>query len=352
MNLARTYLETAYADSLFTRDRVEKLEAAGMLRWAKARLVQLESVGESFAEPGASPVDAALALEAQEIAQFTAWREELGAKTNDPGLEKVPLVLVELTTPQAVTIHQVDNSDAIALDRRMTGFLGGVAVWAYIAVGLQQRGVEPLEANLVFIRALADHVLLNYSNLPLSNDFEVRELQMQAQLGTIDRNMMRQVAQLAAKFVLYHELGHVHLKHFASGQAGPVAGDSARISAFESTEMEFQADAFAKQHLTDPNGSVTAAIVATVAPRIYCLLLAMKEAMLPGAGEVAETMARDHPLGSERAARLRGTELPPAYVRGWETLLAMPDLLESIYKSQGFQEAARMFSAQIALTAY
>jgi hypothetical protein len=348
MNLAKAYLETAYPDSLFTRDSMEKLEAAGQLRWATMRLMQLESAGESFAQSGASPVDAALELEAQEMAQFIAWREELVEKTNDPGLREVPLIFADLDTPQAVTVHQIDNSNAIALDRRMTSFLGALTTWAYLACGLEQNGADPIEARSTFMRALADHVLLNYSKLPLSSQFEMQELQIQQVLGKANRAVIRQGALLAAKFVLYHELGHVHLKHFDSGQASRVGADNSEISAFLSIDMEFEADAFAQDHLTDPNGSVTAAIVAKVAGTTYCLLLAMKEAMLPGKGEMAETMTRDHPPSFERAAKLRQNDLPPAYMPEWAPLLGVPELLGSLYQNEGFKEAARRFASRAA----
>ena len=140
------------------------------------------------------------------------------------------------------------------------------------------------------IRSALLTVLLNYSGLPVSSEFETRELQLQGLLGKVDHSVIRQAAQLAAKFVLYHELGHVHLKHFDTGQASRVvAAESEEISAFRSITIEFEANAFAREHLTDPNTSVTAAIVAKVAPAIYCRLLAMKEAMLPGTSGMSQS---------------------------------------------------------------
>src|SRR5712692_8111861 len=175
MNLARTYLETAYRDATYTRAHQEKLAAAGLLGWLEILMKNLEEQGESFVPAGTSVIDAAVKLEELQMAQFVEWREQLAQKVGNPALRKVELVFVELSTPQAVTIHERDNSYAIALDRRMTTFIGALARWAYAAKGLELSGLNPLEARVMFIDMLGKHVRATYTKQPLPQDIEERE---------------------------------------------------------------------------------------------------------------------------------------------------------------------------------
>jgi hypothetical protein len=349
MNLAKAYLETAYPDVRFARDHMKQLETAGLLEWTKVLLKHLEAAGENFAQTGSSIADAALELEAQQMAQFVSWREELAEKVNNPALRNVELVFVELSTPQAVTVHEQDNSYAIALDRRMTSFLGAVTAWAYMATGLELHGASHIEARSLFLQMLADHVLLTYTKQPLSTDLEQRELMLDQNLGQLDRQLIRSAAALAAKFVLYHELGHVHLEHFNSGQANRAAApNTAEISAFRQHNIEFDADVFANEHLMETEGNIAAAVVSKVAAPIYLLILAMKEAMLPAMGAAVEARAREHPPSADRAERLSGNKLPPAYLPQWGIYFEVPVLLKSVYESSPFQAAARFFASRIA----
>jgi hypothetical protein len=76
MNLAKIYLETAYPDIRFQRAHMQQLEEAGLLEWLKILLKHKEARGENFAPAGTSVVDAALELEARQMAQFIAWRDD------------------------------------------------------------------------------------------------------------------------------------------------------------------------------------------------------------------------------------------------------------------------------------
>jgi IrrE N-terminal-like domain len=344
MNLARTYLETAYPDISYTRAHMQQLEAAGLLGWIKVLLRHLEAQRQNFVAPGTSVADAALALEEQQMAQFIAWREELIGKVGNASLRNVELVFTELTTPQAVTIHEQDNSYAIALDRRMTTFLGAVTTWAYTATGLEMNGVPPSKSRSLFLEMLANHVIVSYTKQPLPPDLEERELALDQNLGELDRQLIRNSAALAAKFVLYHELGHVHLLHFEKGEASHSIG-TAEVSTFHQHAIEFDADAFANEHLMDKEGNMAAAVASKVAAPIYLLLLAMKEAMLPASDASIEARVRDHPPAAARARKLSQNKLPPAYLPQWEIYFQVPALLQLVYESSSFQAAARFFAS-------
>jgi|HubBroStandDraft_5_1064220.scaffolds.fasta_scaffold09499_1 hypothetical protein len=345
MNLARTFLETAYPDASFTRAHMEKLEAAGELRWLKVLMERLERTGDNFAPPGMSAVDAAVELERLQMVQFIQWREELARKVNNPALLDVELVFVELATPQAVTIHERDNSYAIALDRRMTSFLGALTAWAYVATTLELQGVSARDARLTFLNALSDHIVLNYTKQLPSANLEERELMLDGSLSELDRRLLRDASSLAAKFVLYHELGHVHLKHFEDGQADhALSVKTAEVSTFEEHNIELDADAFANEHLMDKDGTVISAVAAKMAAPIYLLILAMKETLLPSASVGIEDRARKHPPSAERAEKLIPAELPPAFIDQFEVYFLMPKLLSAIYSSGSIQGSAGYFA--------
>jgi len=348
MNLAKVYLETAYPDASFTRAHMERLEAAGQLEWLKVLAKRLEAQGVSYVRPGMSVADVAVEMEAQEMAQFASWREELAGKVNNPALRDVELVFVELATPQAVTVHERDNSYAIALDRRMTSFLGVLTAWAYVATSLEMKGVRPLDARLTFLNALSDHVTLTYTKQVPPADLEKRELMREEHFDDLDRHLIHDAASLATKFVLYHELGHVHLGHFDSGEANRATpADTAQISTFHEHNIEFDADAFANEHLMDRDGTVVAAVASKVAAPIYLLILAMKEALLPAAGAAVESRAREHPPSADRAKRLYPAQLPPAALDQWEAYFLIPKLLQAVYSSNSFQSSAPFFEQHL-----
>jgi hypothetical protein len=232
-------------------------------------------------------------------------------------------------------------------NRRMHGFLGSITAWAYVAAGLELRGVQPVDARSVLLESLADHVQVAYLGRTLPESFERRELQLTTNLGQADWQIIGYASQLAAKFVLLHELAHVHLKHFGGARATQAArGDTAEISAFREQELEFAADQFASEHVMDGESTVTAAVVARVAAPIFFYVLAMKEAMLPSSRGPVETMIRVHPASTARAERLSGGSKPPAYLPQWQTLFAVPELLKLVYESAPFQAAARAFASR------
>jgi hypothetical protein len=345
LNLAKIYLQSAYPDSIFTRAHLEELEAAGKLEWLRVLLSRLKAQGNTFSRPDISVIDAAAEIEEQQMAQFVLWREELARKVNNPALLKVELVFVELSTPQAVTIHEQDNSYAIALDRRMTSFLGALTAWAYVGTYLELKGVPARDARLTFLNALSDHVTLAYTKQPPPPNLEARELQRDQTFDEVDRQLTRDAATLAAKFVLFHELGHVHLEHFGSGHANRAeAADTAQVSAFHEHNIELEADAFANQHLIDKDGSLSAAVASTAAASIYLLLLALKEALLPAPGTTMDARAREHPPSVLRADRLALKELPPAGLPQWEVYYQIPTLLKGVYSSSFFQASAPNFA--------
>ena len=347
MSLARIYLESACPD-VSCGPQLDQAENAGLLNYATFLLEILKEEDRHFIESESTVAAKARDLETKQLAQLLRWRDKLSREVEDAALQGVEIVLVELTSPQAITAYEQDKSFAIGYDRRLIAFLGSILSWAYFTARLISRGMNPLDAHSEFLRALADHVQLTYLNRALPNSFEERELGLLNQLNEIERRMVGAASNLSAKFVLYHELGHVYLAHFQTGEASTLHTiESGLISAFAEQRLEFEADRFAMDHMIDPKDGVTTAIVAIVAPEIFFYILALKEAMMPTVVPAADMMVRVHPPCSQRAQQLSMGKRPPAYLVEWEILLQVPTLLKMIVESKRFKIAAQFFREKI-----
>lgn len=343
MNLAESYLKKVCPDPTYG-PRLDQVDDAGLLNPAAFLLRTLREQGRDFTAPGNTVVAAARELETQQLAGLRSWRDQLARELKDESLLEVEIVFVELSSPQAVTAYEQDDSFAVGMDRTLLTFLISISAWAYFAAGLKNRGVNPLDAQSELLHALSDHVQLVYLKRALPDSFEQRELALLRQLDEMDWRMVSAASQLAAKFVLYHELAHVHLRHFLTKEASRLSNaDSELISAFHEQELEFEADRFANEHLIDPKGDTTTAVVAKVAPVIYFYVLALKEAMAPTPVSASETMFRVHPPSPQRAERLSKGKMPPAYLPQWEIMFGVPVMLKSILESESFQMAAHFF---------
>lgn len=345
MNLAKIYLQSAYPDSSLTHQHMKQLDAAGQLEWLKVLLEGQKGRGKKFSRPDISVIDAAVEIEEQQMAQFKVWREELARNVNNPALLDVELVFVELSTPQAVTIHERDGSNAIALDRRLTNYLGALTAWAYVATYLEMTGTPSRDARLTFLNALSDYTMLMYTRRLPPEGLEARELRREQVFSEVDRRLTDDAGALAAKFVLFHELGHVHLNHFDSGQASRAKqAETAEVSTFHEHNIELEADAFANEYLMDTEGGLSAAVASKAAAPIYLYLLAMKEALLPTSDTSLDARASEHPPSAVRAERLSLKELPPAGLPQWDVYYQTPNLLRSVYLSEYFQTSAPFFA--------
>jgi len=346
VNLARIYLARAYPD-LSCGPTLDQAEADGLLDAAAELLRVLHSQGRGIAAPGTSVVAAARELERHHLTGLCNWRDELAQKVGNESLSQVEIVLTHLASPQAVTAYEQDHSYAVGMDFRLTTFLAALSAWAYFTARLEFDGMNPIDARSEFLAVLSDQVQLCYLNRGLPESFERRELGLLHSLSALDRALVDYVCSQATKFVLYHELAHIHLNHFSKGAAERLSdADTGRISAFGDQELEFEADRFANQHLVGPTEGVCPALTAKVAASIYFYSLALKEAMAPSPVAASGALVRVHPPSPERAVRLRSDFKPPIYLRQLEILLRVPDLLLGILESAAFQAAARFFRAR------
>ena len=346
MNLARTYLTRAYPDLTYG-SRLERAEADGQLGYAAALLRVLHSLGRGIATPGASVVDAGREIEQRELARLRSWRDTLAQAVGDASLSDVEVVFAELASPQAVTAHEQDDSYAVGIDRRLSSFLGTLSVWAYFASRMRRQGASRVDANSEFLEVLAEQVQLCYLDQALPDSFEQRSLALQQSFTELEIRFVDALSSQAIRFIFYHELAHVHLKHFSKATAEPlVAAASGRISAFADQQLEFEADQFASRHLVGPQDGLAESLAARVAPSVFFYLLALKEAMTSSSVAGTQVMLRTHPPAAERAERLKADFTPPGVLPAFEIVLGVPALLVGVLESPAFAAAARYFRAR------
>jgi hypothetical protein len=200
--------------------------------------------------------------------------------------------------------------------------------------------MDPVDARARFLPMLNDYVQLCYLHRALPDSFEQRQLVLLRSLGVLGLNFLDWVSSHATKFALYHELAHIHLKHFSKSEAERLPDtDSGRISAFEQ-ELEFEADQFANQHLRGSGDNWGEAVAAMVGPPTFLYLLALKEAVAPTPAPASGAIFRKHPPSQQRAARLKSGSSPTVSWRPITAMLRVPEFLLSILESAAFEANA------------
>jgi hypothetical protein len=112
----------------------------------------------------------------------------------------------------------------------------------------------------------------------------------------------------SARFLISHELGHIHLGHFAEGGALQLdSGDgSIELSAFPDRAREFAADEWAAEWtLKAARNDIPRQTLGVVAPFLCMRILSFVSLVSETQPGITKTFNDAHPSDVERAARLR-----------------------------------------------
>ncbi len=231
---------------------------------------------------------------------------DMGGRYPRSGFDRLGFVFFNTDSPDAIALHdREDDSYAIGLDYGMIG------LFAFTFTPLLHSRLRNLE-NLTWVSALVDIVLLQFHGY--------REgVQRRSYSRMIEGHYLNEVGSLAlqmvVKFVLAHELGHIHLGHFKDQQATRLnalgtGGESEEISTFAHA-AEYEADAWAAQvlrQLAGP-GAVEVALAHYV-PAIYFGIFALAKALYVPRTPLGRHIRDAHPDPWQRAQRLLPTDVP------------------------------------------
>ena len=341
-NRARAYLQRVYPDR--SSSSIDAAASAGLLTYTETLLGALRNSDRAIGPPNQSIQAIAADLEARQLATLLQWRDDLADRVQNPSLREVEVAFIELSSPQAIAVHEPKGSVAVGMDRRLNLFLSTAAAWAYATAGAELDGVPARPAREPLLAGLADLLQVTYLSRAVPPNAEGRLLALLEVIGESHRGFVDALSSLATKFVFYHELGHVHLGHFGKrpGLASPSA-DGGRLAAFEDEEMEFEADQFASEQLTEPTATITSAITAKLAPVVFLQVLTMKEAMAPSDQPATRAIQNAHPPYARRAERVVPATLPPAFLPQFAILYRMIPMLDDLIADPAFAAAAAFF---------
>ncbi len=247
------------------------------------------------------------------------------------GFETVGFAFFNTDSENAITFHvPQDDSYAIGLDYGMPSIFA-FTFPTLLHVKLQGR------SNLEWLLALCDIVQRQFYADGRVGEVEARTKE-RAMKRMIQENYLEkessQALEMVFKFLIAHELGHIHLGHFKTKKATHLStvqpgNDNADVSTFDHA-AEYEADAFAMQALREIAGdSPIQQTLARHVPSIFFSIFTIAKMLYQPMTPLGRHFNSSHPDSWSRAQRL----LPPASEKGNSSdpiIRAISDLPEVI----------------------
>ena len=236
-----------------------------------------------------------------ELLQRTSARKYItelaGLHPDDTVIPKVGFEFVKRSIPGAFVLHtEIDDSIAIGIDPGLQSLVSVLFHAANVAV---YQGIEP-----TFIDLIADLVQLHYLGVPVDG-VEERLLGLDAMTGLFDKTWADWSGYVAQRFLLGHEVGHIHLGHLRDKNPRRVrtAETEGGITAFDH-QTEFDADAWSAAVLIKTANAVAEAIAVRTMPAVFMSIMGMIEDLYVPVDPVGKALHDTHPPARDWAQRL------------------------------------------------
>ena len=282
-------------------------------------LIMKQAISEQHAIIFVARMDQALALmngytgttaddlRAFEKAKQTRCRrmiEDCAASAPATPLSRTEFDIVPALTPNAFVVHvQADDSYAIGLDDAFYDMFTVLTLAALAA--FRAKDIE-------IYNTYCFHVFGLFYGSPHPSIIDAFEKLADSYVHSAPgiKRMIDDMRETAVHFILAHEAAHIALTHFHSKHAANLSLEpgvqGSEVSAFDDSGCEFQADAWAAEHLVqltrnDPRRQIAAIQMPPLAMTFLHHIGTLGEGM----AILGKVMRAKHPPEQERRARLR-----------------------------------------------